>query len=152
MTISEASQLVMHLAAMKDKNINASEVYVLDMGEPIKIIQLARRMVELSGLRVKEKSFPQGEIEIKITGLRKGEKLYEEILIGNNPMKTSNPKILKAREEFIPWSVLQEKLQTLRLAVDNNDPQLIVHILKELVIGYMPDDNIDDLVYKEQNK
>ena len=78
MTISEASQLVMQTAAMKGKNKNASQVYVLDMGKPVRIINLAKRMVELSGFRVKDENFPQGEIEIKITGLRKGEKLFEK--------------------------------------------------------------------------
>ena len=154
MTISEASQLVMQTAAiaMKGKNKNASQVYVLDMGKPVRIINLAKRMVELSGLRVKDENFPQGEIEIKITGLRKGEKLFEELLIGNNPIKTSNPKILKASEDFFSWNVLQEKLQTLSFAADNNDPELIINILKELVIGYKPDKNIADLVFREQNK
>ena len=152
MTISEASQLVMQTAAMKGKNKNASQVYVLDMGKPVRIINLAKRMVELSGLRVKDENFPQGEIEIKITGLRKGEKLFEELLIGNNPIKTSNPKILKAREDFFSWNVLQEKLQTLSFAADNNDPELIIHLLKELVIGYKPEKNIEDLVFREQNK
>ena len=152
MTISEASQLVMHTAAMKGKNKNASQVYVLDMGEPVRIINLAKRMVELSGLRIKDENFPQGEIEIKITGLRKGEKLFEELLIGNNPIKTSNPKILKASEDFFSWDILQEKLQILRLASDSNDSELIVHILKELVIGYKPEENIADLVFLEQSK
>jgi len=152
MTISEASQLVMHTAAMKGKNKNASQVYVLDMGEPVRIINLAKRMVELSGLRIKDENFPQGEIEIKITGLRKGEKLFEELLIGNNPIKTSNPKILKASEDFFSWDILQEKLQILRLASDSNDSELIVHILKELVIGYKPEKNIADLVFIEQSE
>jgi FlaA1/EpsC-like NDP-sugar epimerase len=120
------------------------------MGEPVKIINLAKRMVELSGLRIKDKNFPQGEIEIKITGLRKGEKLFEELLIGNNPIKTSNPKILKASEDFFVWNILQEKLQALRSAVDNNNPELIVNILKELVVGYKPEKNIADSVFKEQ--
>ena len=150
MTISEASQLVMQTAAMKGKNKNASQVYVLDMGEPVKIINLAKRMVELSGLRIKDKNFPQGEIEIKITGLRKGEKLFEELLIGNNPIKTSNPKILKASEDFFIWNILQEKLQALRFAVDNNNPELIVNILKELVVGYKPEKNIADSAFKER--
>ena len=152
MTIKEAVQLVMHSAAMKDNKSNASEVYILDMGKPVKISQLAQRMVRLSGLQVMDESFPHGEIEIKITGLRKGEKLYEELLIGNNPIKTSNPKIFKANEEFIGWNILQEKLQTLRFAADNNNPEMIVNMLKELVTGYKPDNDISDLVYKEQKK
>jgi FlaA1/EpsC-like NDP-sugar epimerase len=152
MTISEASQLVMQTAAMKGKKRNASQVYVLDMGEPIKIIDLAKRMIELSGLRVRDKSFPNGEIEIQITGLRKGEKLYEELLIGNNPIKTSNPKILKASEEFFIWDILVEKLKTLRVAINKNDTELIVQILKELVTGFIPEKRIVDSVYREKNK
>jgi FlaA1/EpsC-like NDP-sugar epimerase len=150
MTISEASQLVMQTAAMGGKNKNASQVYVLDMGEPVKIIDLAKRMVELTGLRVKDESFPQGEIEIKITGLRKGEKLYEELLIGNNPIKTSNLKILKASEDYFDWNILQEKLQTLSFASDNNSPELIISVLKELVVGYKPEKHIADSVFIEQ--
>lgn len=152
MTIPEASQLVMHSAAMKSNKKDSSKVYVLDMGKPIKIINLARSMIEMSGLRVKDEDFTDGDIEINITGLRPGEKLYEELIIGNNPQKTINPKILMASENFIAWSVLQEKLQTLRLAADNNNPELIVHILKELVTGYKPESKIVDHIYKEQNK
>jgi len=151
MTVKEAVQLVMHSTAMKENN-NTSEVYVLDMGKPVKISQLAKRMIKLSGLQVMDESYPHGDIEIKITGLRKGEKLYEELLIGNNPIKTSNPKIFKANEEFIGWNILQEKLHNLRSAADNNDPVLINHILKELVTGFRPENDISDLVYKEQNK
>ena len=107
-------------------------------------------MVELTGLRVKDESFPQGEIEIKITGLRKGEKLYEELLIGNNPIKTSNLKILKASEDYFDWNILQEKLQTLSFASDNNSPELIISVLKELVVGYKPEKHIADSVFIEQ--
>jgi FlaA1/EpsC-like NDP-sugar epimerase len=152
MTISEASKLVMHAAAMTDKNKNVSEVYLLDMGKPIKIFQLAKRMIELSGLQVKDETLPHGDIEIKITGLRKGEKLYEELLIGNNPIKTGNSKIFKANEEFIHWDNLKEKLQILRFAVENKDQKMIVNTLEELVTGYNPQFDIADLVYKEKNK
>ncbi|MDA9801493.1 polysaccharide biosynthesis protein [Candidatus Pseudothioglobus singularis] len=150
MTVSEASQLVMQTAAMKGKNKNASQVYVLDMGKPVKIINLAKRMVELSGLRIKDKDFPQGEIEIQITGLRKGEKLYEELLIGNNPIKTSNPKILKASEEFFKWAILEKKIQNLSDALNENDPELIIHILSDLVTGFTPEKRISDYVYLER--
>jgi len=152
MTISEASQLVMHAAAMEGKSKNSSEVYLLDMGKPIKIIQLAKRMIELSGLQVKDETLPSGDIEIKIIGLRKGEKLYEELLIGNNPVKTSNSRIFKANEEFISWDKLKEKLQILITAVENKDQKLIICTLGDLVTGYEPEIEIDDLVFKEQNK
>ena len=104
MTIPEAAQLVMQAGAMSDQE-NPAEVFVLDMGEPVKIIDLARRMVELSGLRVKDESFPKGDIEIQIAGLRPGEKLYEELLIGDNPQPTDHNRIMKAHEEFISWNV-----------------------------------------------
>ena len=106
MTIPEATQLVMQTGAMAGQELNGSndrksaEVYVLDMGEPVKIYDLARRMVELSGLRVKDEDFPSGDISIKVIGLRPGEKLYEELLIGNNPKQTQHPRIIKASEGF----------------------------------------------------
>ena len=113
-------------------------------------MNLAKRMVELSGLRIKDKDFPQGEIEIQITGLRKGEKLYEELLIGNNPIKTSNPKILKASEEFFKWAVLEKKIQNLSDALNENDPELIIHILSDLVTGFTPEKRISDYVYLQR--
>ena len=91
-----------------------AEVYVLDMGEPVKIYDLARRMVELSGLRVKDDDFPSGDIAIKIVGLRPGEKLYEELLIGKNPQKTQHPRIMKASEEYLPWDQLKPWLSKLK--------------------------------------
>jgi FlaA1/EpsC-like NDP-sugar epimerase len=98
MTIPEASQLVIQAGAMA----KGDDVFVLDMGQSVKIIDLARRMIELSGLNVKDELNPDGDIEIEITGLRPGEKLYEELLIGDNPKPTSHPRIMKAHEEFIP--------------------------------------------------
>ncbi len=97
MTIPEAAQLVIQAAAMA----RGGEVFVLDMGEPVKIIDLARRMVELSGLSVRDEYNPEGEIAIEVVGLRPGEKLYEELLIGDNPEKTTHPRIMKAREDFL---------------------------------------------------
>jgi FlaA1/EpsC-like NDP-sugar epimerase len=127
-----------------------AEVFVLDMGEPVKILDLARRMVELSGLRVKDEACPQGDIEIKITGLRPGEKRYEELLIGDNPMPTAHPRILKAREAYLPWAELQSHLRALRIATDNNDIEAIRGLLEKLVVGYQPDPNVVDWVYLEQ--
>src|SRR3546814_12019283 len=85
-------------------------VFVLDMGQPVKIMDLARRMVELSGLTVKDEQHPDGDIEIAVTGLRPGEKLYEELLIGDNPKPTVHPRIMKAHEDFIPWAEFEAKL------------------------------------------
>jgi len=152
MSIPEAVQLVMHSAALKDKNINSCEVYVLDMGKPVKIIDLARKMIELSGFRVKDEIFPKGEIEIKVTGLRKGEKLFEELLIGNNPIRTDHEKILKANEEFISWSMLDDQMQALNHAIDRFDSDLIIDILKELVVGFKPENNNLNFIYTEQEK
>ena len=106
MTIQEAAQLLMQAGAMAALELRdpidekGAEVYVLDMGEPVKIYDLARRMVELSGLRVKDEDFPSGDISIKVIGLRPGEKLYEELLIGNNPKQTQHPRIIKLVKVF----------------------------------------------------
>ncbi len=91
------------------------------MGEPVKIIDLARKMVELSGLTVRNAENPNGDIEIETTGLRPGEKLYEELLIGDNPEKTPHSRIMKARELFIPWEKLSPKLEHLQTLIENND-------------------------------
>jgi len=131
---------------------DAAEVFVLDMGEPVKIYDLARRMVELSGYRVRDEEHPEGDIEIKITGLRPGEKLYEELLIGDNPMPTQHPRIMKAREDFIPWSELQTQLHSLQIAAENSDVEMIRGLLQRLVKGYQPEDEIADWVYREQTR
>jgi FlaA1/EpsC-like NDP-sugar epimerase len=127
-----------------------AEVYVLDMGEPVKIIDLARRMVELSGFRVKDENTPEGDIAIEVVGLRPGEKLYEELLIGNNPQTTQHPRIMKANEKFLPWSELQPMITTLRIAAVNGDVMMIRSMLQQLVPEYQPDQNVVDWVYKEQ--
>jgi FlaA1/EpsC-like NDP-sugar epimerase len=134
MTIPEAAQLVIQASAMA----TGGDVFVLDMGEPVRIYDLAVRMVYLSGLLVKDEAHPHGDIEIKVTGLRPGEKLYEELLIGDNPQPTAHPKIMKAHEEFLSWSDLQQELEKLNLALDTCDAQLIKDMLKKLVPGYQP--------------
>jgi len=149
MTIPEAAQLVMQAGAMSEES-DTAEVFVLDMGEPVKIHDLARRMVELSGLRVRDEKCPEGDIEIKITGLRPGEKLYEELLIGNNPIPTQHQRIMKANEEFIPWGELQTQLHTLQIATENNDVEMIRSLLEQLIDGYKPEEQIVDWVYREQ--
>jgi FlaA1/EpsC-like NDP-sugar epimerase len=132
MTIPEAAQLVLHAGAMS----TGGEVFLLDMGEPVQIMQLARRMVELSGLRVRDDASPDGDIEITVTGLRPGEKLYEELLIGDNPSPTAHPRIMKAHEEFLPWPELEEQLRVLRAAVDASDVVGIKSVLQTCVHGY----------------
>ena len=148
MTIPEAAQLVIQAGAMA----SGGDVFVLDMGEPVKIIDLAKRMVELSGLALKDEANPSGDIEIQVTGLRPGEKLYEELLIGDNPLPTSHARIMKAHEDFLPWDVLQAKLSTFGLALDANDVPLIRAQLKELVPGYQPEGEVVDLVWLENQK
>jgi FlaA1/EpsC-like NDP-sugar epimerase len=126
------------------------DVFVLDMGQSVKIMDLARRMIELSGLTVKDEQNPDGDIEIEITGLRPGEKLYEELLIGDNPKPTSHSRIMKAHEEFIPWSELEDKLKALEMALNVNDVGVIRLMMEKLVTGYTPSDEIVDWVYLEQ--
>ena len=132
MTIPEAAQLVLQAGAMAQ----SGEVFVLDMGEPVKIIDLARRMVELSGLRVRDVDCPDGDIAITVTGLRPGEKLYEELLIGGNPSATSHPRILMAHEAAIDWPTLQQHLAALQLAVESCDVAGIKAVLQVCVQGY----------------
>ena len=134
MTIPEAAQLVIQAGAMGQ----GGDVFVLDMGEPVKIIDLARRMVELSGLTVQDEADPSGDIELAVTGLRPGEKLYEELLIGDNPQATQHPRIMKAHEQFLNWSELQVRLKALSLAVSANDVPAIRGLLQQLVSGYQP--------------
>jgi FlaA1/EpsC-like NDP-sugar epimerase len=146
MTIPEAAQLVIQAGAMA----KGGDVFVLDMGESVKIMDLARRMIELSGLTVRDAQHPDGDIAIEITGLRPGEKLYEELLIGDNPKPTSHARIMKAHEDFIPWSDLEARLSALELALNANDVSLIRMMMQQLVSGYVPNDTIVDWVYMEQ--
>ena len=132
MTIPEAAQLVLQAGAMAV----GGDVFVLDMGEPVKIMDLARRVVQLSGLSVRDKACPSGDIEIAITGLRPGEKLYEELLIGDNPEPTAHPRIMKAHEDHLAWPVLDLYLQNLRHAANNNDVAAIKAVLQTCVHGY----------------
>ncbi len=137
MTIPEAAQLVIQAGAMSV----GGDVFILDMGAPVRIYDLATKMIYLSGLLVKDETYPHGDIEIKITGLRPGEKLHEELLIGDKQSTTAHPKIMKAHEEFISWSYLKNELEDLKLALDESDDKLIRSMLKKLVPGYQP--NVD---------
>jgi FlaA1/EpsC-like NDP-sugar epimerase len=146
MTIPEAAQLVIQAGAMA----KGGDVFVLDMGQSVKIIDLARRMIQLSGLTVKDEENPDGDIAIEIVGLRPGEKLFEEVLISDNPEKTTHPRILKAFEEFIPWLKLESKLNALKIALSVNDAELIRSMMQELVEGYAPSDGIADWIHLER--
>ena len=134
MTIPEAAQLVLQAGAMGQ----GGDVFVLDMGQPIKILDLARRMLHLSGLSERNADNPQGDIEIAVTGLRPGEKLYEELLIGDNPEPTEHPRIMKAREPFLPWDQLQGELELLLQAANANDLRGIQAVFLRHVQGYVP--------------
>ena len=136
MTIPEAAQLVIQSCSMSC----GGEVFVLDMGEPVRIYDLAVKMVYLSGLMIKDGSNPNGDIEIQVTGLRSGEKLYEELLIGDNPQPTNHPKILMALEEFMLWEDLEGELETLHRLLCNHDVLASRDILKKLVPAYTPSD------------
>ena len=146
MTIPEAAQLVIQAGALA----KGGDVFVLDMGQPIKIIDLARRMVTLSGLRVRDATHPDGDIEIAITGLRPGEKLYEELLLGDDPEPTTHPKIQRARDAFIPWHQLEQDLTTLQTVANHNDVEVILSLLQKLVTGYQPNAAVVDWVFTEQ--
>lgn len=146
MTIPEAAQLVIQAAALSQ----GGDVFLLDMGQPVKIIDLARRMVQLSGLTCKDDENPEGDIEIRITGLRPGEKLYEELLIGDHPQPTPHPRIMKAREAFLPWPQLAEKMAELEKVLAASDVNALRAMLKALVSGYTPSDGVVDWVCLEQ--
>ena len=142
MTISEAAQLVLQAGAMGQ----GGEVFVLDMGQPVRIIELARRMVELSGHTVRDEANPEGDIEIKTTGLRPGEKLYEELLIGDDPSPTAHNRIMKAREGFRTWTELRPSLARLERVIQANDVQEVRQVLQQLVTGYRPAEAIVDWI------
>lgn len=143
MTIPEAAQLVIQAGAMAQ----GGEVFVLNMGQPVKIIDLAKSMVDLSGLTLKDASNPDGDIEIEITGLRPGEKLYEELLIGDDPKETSHPRIMKANERFLPWQDLEVHLKELNQALAINDVEQMLVLMQELVAGYQRESTIVDWVH-----
>ncbi len=146
MTIPEAAQLVIQAGAMA----KGGDVFVLDMGQSVKIMDLAQRMIELSGLSLRHEQNPDGDIEIEITGLRPGEKLYEELLIGDDPRPTLHPRIMKAHETFLAWEVFQTRLKALELALYANDVGVIRLMMQELVTGYNPETEIVDWVYLQQ--
>lgn len=148
MTRTEATQLVLQACALS----KGGDVFILDMGEPVRIFDLCKRMIELSGLKHSDNENPDGDIEIKIIGLRPGEKLFEELLLGNNPQSTEHPKIKRAQENFIDWNNLKKDLGTLNDLLRNNEINVILLLLKKLVNGFKNESNIVDWVYKEQNK
>ena len=143
MTISEAVELVIQAGAMG----TGGDVFVLDMGEPVRIQDLAEKMIRLSGLEVKDDAHPNGDIEIKYTGLRAGEKLYEELLIGDNVSETDNSLIMRAQEEMLTWDELEPILNNLQTAIQECDQQKLREQLIKLVPGFKPQSEIVDVLY-----
>lgn len=146
MSIPEAAELVIQAGAMGNKG----DVFVLDMGESVKIIELAKRLISLSGMEVMDENNPEGDIEIKFTGLRPGEKLYEELLIGDNVSPTEHKKILKAQEDFLDDEELNEHLELLKKAESLNDVTLFKETLQKAIAGFVPEKDIVDVVYLER--
>ncbi|WP_462164549.1 polysaccharide biosynthesis protein [Pseudoalteromonas xiamenensis] len=146
MTIPEAAQLVIQAGAMG----KGGDVFVLDMGESVKIMDLAEKMIRLSGLEVKSVQNPFGDIEIKCTGLRPGEKLYEELLIGDNVLNTSHERIMTAREVMLPLAELNVFLEALDIACHNFDHEAIRQLLIDAPTAFTPTDGICDLVWKQK--
>lgn len=146
MTIPEAAQLVLQAGAMAQ----GGDVFVLDMGQPVRIIDLARDMVVLSGLTVRDAEHPHGDIALHITGLRPGEKLYEELLIGDNPQATEHPRIMKAQEAFLPWPQLQQQLLALHACMERNDVAGLVRLLLQLVSGFHAGPVVDNIALQQQ--
>ena len=138
MTIPEAAQLVLQAGAMA----KGGDVFVLDMGQPVKILDLARRMAQLSGLTLRDENNPEGDIGIEVTGLRPGEKLYEELLIGGNPEGTDHERIMKAHEACVSWAVLAPMLVALRQAAVQNNEAVIKNTFVQLVQGYSPSSGV----------
>ena len=143
MTITEAAQLVIQAGAMG----KGGDVFVLDMGKQVKIKELAEKLIRLSGLKIKDENYPDGDIEIKYTGLRAGEKLYEELLIGDNVSKTENPLIMRAKEDKFSWNELKSLLDNLAVSNKKSDHNNTREILKKIVSGYKPEGDIQDILY-----
>jgi FlaA1/EpsC-like NDP-sugar epimerase len=146
MTIPEAVELVIQAGAMG----TGGDVFVLDMGKPVRIDDLARKMIHLSGLEVKDESYPDGDIEIKYTGLRPGEKLYEELLIGDNVSETNNSLIMRAEEDMLSWDELEPILNEFEVAIQDCNQEKLRNLLIQVVPGFKPQCGIEDLLYKEE--
>lgn len=146
MTIPEAAQLVIQAGAMGQ----GGDVFVLDMGQPVKIATLAEKMIHLSGLSVRSDRNLHGDIAIEFTGLRPGEKLYEELLIGDNVSPTEHPMIMRANEEHLPWEAFKKVLSELLAAVERDDYDRVRQLLRETVSGYKPEGEIVDWIHQQR--
>lgn len=148
MTIPEAAQLVIQAGAMG----KGGDVFVLDMGESVRIIDLAKQMIRLSGLEVKDEDHPEGDIEIQVTGLRPGEKLYEELLIGEEVQQTGHPRIMTANEVMLPWEALSDILNRMDTACREMNQTALRQLLLEAPTGFAPKDDICDLVWLQNRQ
>ena len=148
MSIPEAAELVIQAGAMGE----GGDVFILDMGKSMKIVDLAKRLINLSGLEVKEENHDNGDIEIIFTGLRPGEKLYEELLIGDNVSKTEHQQILRAQEEFVEKEEIERLIGKLKEAEKNNDVSLLKHIFKQVIHGYESEEKIVDVISLQKTK
>jgi len=146
MTIPEAVQLVIQAGSMAE----GGDVFMLEMGNPVRIGDLARRMIHLAGLTVRTDANPDGDIEIAYTGLRPGEKLFEELLIGNNATGTNHPMILRAMEHAVPWDRVQKLLEELLVAMGRFDIPRALELLQQAVVEYTPEPQMHDLVWAER--
>ena len=146
MTIPEAAQLVIQAGSMGQ----GGDVFVLDMGEPVRIVELAEKMIHLSGLSVRSEKNLHGDIEIEFTGLRPGEKLYEELLIGDNVVATQHPMIMSANEDKLTWDELKGRLNNLLEAVEQDDYTRVRQLLRDTVSGYSPEGEIVDWIYQQR--
>ena len=146
MTIPEAAQLVIQAGSMGQ----GGDVFVLDMGEPVKIVELAEKMIHLSGFSIRSERNPLGDIAINFTGLRPGEKLYEELLIGDNVIATRHPMIMSANEDYLAWDVLKQRLEALRAATAVDDFATVRQLLRDTVSGYVPGGEIVDWLYQRR--
>ncbi|WP_371877832.1 polysaccharide biosynthesis protein [Pseudomonas chlororaphis] len=147
MTIPEAAQLVIQAGSMGQ----GGDVFVLDMGDSVKIVELAEKMIHLSGLSIRSDRNPHGDIAIEFSGLRPGEKLYEELLIGDSVVATSHPMIMSANEDYLPWDVLKVRLNELLSAIERDDYARVRQLLRDSVSGYAPDGEIVDWIYQQRH-
>ena len=147
MTIPEAAELVIQAGAMG----KGGDVFVLDMGEPVKIVELAEKLIRLSGMELKTIDNPDGDIEIKFTGLRAGEKLYEELLIGDNVSSTDHERILSAREQHLSEKEINLFLREIEEAEKTGDTKALKETLKNAIVGFTPDKEIVDVMYLKKN-
>jgi FlaA1/EpsC-like NDP-sugar epimerase len=145
MTIPEAAQLVLQAGAMGE----GGDVFLLDMGQSVKIADLATKLIRLMGLEVKDQENPDGDVEVLYTGLRPGEKLYEELLIGNDPKPTSHPRIMRGREIALSWEDVAVLLNNIDKACHAFDCKAVRDILVMAPLGYKPTEQLSDLVWNK---